>query len=704
MCGITDEPLRRLHDAIASEPEPAAPTTFPSWDRASPPRYLDRIDARFSLRSAERSALKSNGFVVAERLHVTSYGEAMDEIVQSQLPLFISADALLAALHAGHEALVVALEQGRLRPTLHKLLDAIACALPPASRDWPVAVTRDIELYVAVARALFREDPTPHDPGAPDGERADLAVHPQGGTDDVDAQTRVIVRALTSGVRPTVAAGPPSAVVDQVRAIDPSIFQTRGHYASAALGLAGYFRAATWLSRIELHLGPSRSCAGPAGDPGGLEPGEAQGEALDALALSELIERADAAPDLETLDQAWNLFAGRRPDLSMTDLTRLRTTAGIRSLGDPLVGSKLRAALDRPDLPVEPHEALQTCSESPAIATMLAPRIEPPAAETSLLVGEAVPQRTLVHATDIAYVLGNDRAKTYLAGDLARWPNLAAGLDQAREDAAMAPAGQGLYGAWLDAIRGLAENPSASAPSFMRTNAWRDLRLDTTVAALAQIRHDAPPATASGDVLHGLSVPDAWVEPIPATIDAMLSYAARGTRAMAKIDPRDTTQVGSYFDRLGRVLAVLREIVNRELSGNGLGDDERRFLGTIAEYLRAQPGCSGDGCPPATCSGWWFDLFVDRGAGAMSDPRLISDYFVSAGDGAAAYVGVGAPRLGIFIVDANGPARAMVGPVATAFETVEPPGRRPSDGDPTRSDAGASPWSASYTVMQPPAR
>lgn len=281
----------------------------------------------------------------------------------------------------------------------------------------------------------------------------------------------------------------------------------------------------------------------------------------------------------------------------------------------------------------------------------------------------------------------------------------------------MAQAGDDLYGAWLEAIRGLAEGPSATAPAFMRTNAWRDLRLNTTVAALGQLRSDGPPpagaspgvqhdgpppAAASPGVQHDLAAaPDAWVEPAAATLDALIAYAAQGARAMTRIDPQDTTRIGAYFRRLARVLAVLRKVVERELSGGELSDEQRRFLSMITQYDRASPGCSGDACARTTCSGWWFDLFVDRVSGATSDPELLADYFVSSQADAIGYVGVGAPRLGIFVVDANGPPRAMVGPVASAFEYVGPRDPAPVVRDSTPPDAGSAPWSASYTVPAP---
>lgn len=42
----------------------------------------------------------------------------------------------------------------------------------------------------------------------------------------------------------------------------------------------------------------------------------------------------------------------------------------------------------------------------------------------------------------------------------------------------------------------------------------------------------------------------------------------------------------------------------------------------------------------------------------------------STNEGRVAYVGAGQPRMGVFVVDANGPPRAMVGLVARGFESV----------------------------------
>lgn len=106
-----------------------------------------------------------------------------------------------------------------------------------------------------------------------------------------------------------------------------------------------------------------------------------------------------------------------------------------------------------------------------------------------------------------------------------------------------------------------------------------------------------------------------------------------------------------------------------------------------------------DGRP--TYTGWYFDLFIDR-TDAIARADLIAD-FVTSSSGVG-YVGVQQPVLAIFAVDAGGPPRAMVGPVARAYEHWGR-GQRLDDEAAARLPASArrAPWTASYTAPAPPA-
>lgn len=68
----------------------------------------------------------------------------------------------------------------------------------------------------------------------------------------------------------------------------------------------------------------------------------------------------------------------------------------------------------------------------PAITTLLGPRIVADAFATRPLVNGETPDRSDPSVADMAYAFGHDRAKHYLAADIARFPTLPEQLEKAR--------------------------------------------------------------------------------------------------------------------------------------------------------------------------------------------------------------------------------------------------------------------------------
>jgi Protein of unknown function (DUF3160) len=172
----------------------------------------------------------------------------------------------------------------------------------------------------------------------------------------------------------------------------------------------------------------------------------------------------------------------------------------------------------------------------------------------------------------------------------------------------------------------------------------------------------------------------------------------RGAKLAALLDPQADTKARAYFERVGQVLRVLRAIVGDELAGRALTDAERRWLGMVAE-LSLDLGAQTTGYPPMY-TGWYFDLFLDRQADGMRGVDYIADYFTS--QEGVAYIGATASRLGIFVVDAGGPPRAFVGPVARAYEVHGPLGARYNDETARTLTQRNEPWAARYTIPAPP--
>ncbi len=536
--------------------------------------------------------------MVPARLTFGTYAWAFHEVYQSQLPLYVSADAILHAVYVTHDRLVADAESQRLAPALTEALDAMHAALPAASAAYPASAARDLDLYLTVARSLLRGAPVP-----------------------ASAEVRAEADALVQRIQAASGMGD-VALFGRTRVIDFSQYQPRGHY--TAEGLARFFRGAMWLSRLEFNV-VSRSCR--SSDPIG-DSAETPREALDALALADLAERASVAAPLDRVERAWEALAGRREDLSRADLTALRARAGITSLRDAGAFDRLRAAVGSGfQRTARIHPMHEGCGELPVIATLLGPRITADTFALRPLTHGEVEGRHRVGVTDIAYALGHDRALSLMADELTRFPSLGAQLDVARGILANAPPDRSLYGAWLGAIRGLAARPEGVVPSFERTDAFADLRINSAVAAYAQLRHNHVLMAGQAYDEGGCVIPDAWVEPVPAVWDALLEYTERARDTLDAIGEPATSDAGRWLTRTRGVLRGLRAISAIELANQPLPVEAKRWLAMVVEM---RPG-SSDG--PPTYSGWYFDLFRRRQDEGLADASLVADYFTAWDEG-----------------------------------------------------------------------
>ena len=676
-CAIADSNLARVEHVILTVDRSHADHKLPAWDHKHAPEFERLVSTRLALSTTEHAVLTERGFVVLGRQTFPSYSSAFHEIYQSQLPLFVSIDSVLAAIYAGNDSLIADLEDTKLRGMLADLLDKLSCTLPSVAADYPADTVRDLDLYLAVAQALLRGEP----PASMFGDPA------------VDAEARALVKQVLDASEMDTDAGVP--LFGRRRVIDFTAYTPRGHYA-ANDDRKRYFRAGMWLSRIEFNLvsRDSRSSQ-PGTQP---DPRETPREELDALALADLIVRTRLDDQVKILDTAWALLAGKREDVSIADLTALRRSAGIVKLTDPDAAAKLRTAIgDKFQRTARLHYMPAGAAKLPAIATLLGPRVVPDASATRPLVSDAVPNRTRLSALDIAYALGHDRAKVYLADELAKYPTLGKQLDVARGlvEKAQAPNDNDLYTGWLGAVVMLSEKHEGQWPSYAATPEYADFRMGSAIAAYGQIKHNFALIAGESYFAGGCDIPDAYVEPATRTYAWLIGYAQRGERAMEVLDADGKLGGKAYFEQLGNVLMVLSDIQEDEQRGNPLSADERAFLSMVAEMT---PGTTGG---PPTYTGWYFDMFRHRELDGLAPADFIASLFT--GD-AIAYAGVTAPRLGVFVVDTGGPPRLMVGPVASPYIYEGPVAHRLDDAAARALPAAdrKAPWATSYTVAAPP--
>jgi len=667
-CGVADKNVAAAEDAVlAAHGAGSTAIAARAWDHRSPPEYMPLVDGRFHLSPAERAMLAQNGFVVPERLGFSTYAWAFHELYQSEMPLYVSVDAILHAVFASNDTLIEDVEKYRLAPLLGQVLATMHCALADAAASYPADVARDLDVYLTVARSLLADKPVASVLGT-DAEAAKLVALAKDGTrfEQLD-------------------------LFGRPRSIDFTAYGPRGHYVGE---LAPFFRAAMWASRVEFNLASRASRSSyfsPVPDPR-----ETPREATDGIALADLAERAGAMAGIDLLDRAWGLLAGEREDIplhTLADLTKkahvtritLESAAAVRGV----IGHGFqRKARIHPMAPIGDGEL-------PAISTLLGPRIVPDSGVTRPLVHDAIANRYMVGDGDIAYALGHDRAARYTKDASA--PEVRAGLARARA-LVHAPLATGdLYSAWFGAIRALADAPEGATPSFMATPAFADLRVDSAVAAFGQIRHNYVLVAGQDYGAAGCEIPDGFVDPAPHAYAALADYARRGETVMKELDPKDTLGAAAYFARLEKTLETLRVIAVDELAGRALAPEEKRFVSMVAEF---QPAGTGG---PATYTGWYFDLFRDRMKDGLRDADFVADYFTSPEDRSVAYAGAKSPALGFFVVDTGGAPRVMVGPVARAYVYTGPLAARLTDERARALTDARSPWAASYTVAAPAA-
>ena len=400
---------------LAEPPPGGAPAALDPWDFQTPPKYFELVTGRYQLSEGERALLFKNGFVVASRFRQDSYHEAFHELHTSQLPLFVSTDAVLHAVFRSHDAFLIDIEREVLAPKLVEALRAMHAALPAARKLWPKEVAADVDFYLRLARLIAVDE--------------DLTATP--------TEAAWLSKVTRARAAETV------TLFGRARRVDFTQFQPRGHYSDSRNELQAYFRLVMWLSRVELNL-KSNACA--SSHPGPLVlTAETPREVLVALALAELAQRSGTTAAWAQLDQVFGAIAGRREDVSFSQLASLRAEAHVESLTEPDAAARVIAAIgERYQRTVNLHlmPPNQVVRPLPVIATVLGPRITADAEALGPLTFELDPVAW-------AAVLGHPRALEHVQKTADSTPEARARTDDAARRLAAAHFGDDLFSTWL---------------------------------------------------------------------------------------------------------------------------------------------------------------------------------------------------------------------------------------------------------------
>jgi len=631
--------------------------------------YLDSILMKYQLTDQEIELLKNNHFVVTERLSFDCFGRAFHDIYSKDLPVMITTDAILHALHASYDQILIDVEIAILKPNLEEVLDGLYAFYPLLLNKYKSntnlkAALEDVDLYVTIALSLLQNSKL--SPQFTSQEKIDEVW-------EAIQNEQYIDMPLFS---------------ERDRHLDFSQFTVRGHYDNDSL--REYFKTMMWLGRIDFFLTPPPE--NPWEEPWSRE--EIRRMNLSAYMLNELIDMADMNSLLDTNDEIIRFMVGESDNLTPSEFDQiindLDLTSAEQLLHDPTYddyletlklssgsGQKILSSL----LMMDPFSSEP--GELPISYRLMGQRFIIDSYIFSNVVFDRIVYenkkiwRPLPDPLDAMFVLGNEDALPLLkeeidtykyASQLSALSYLVGAYDEDFWDSS-------LYNVWLQCIRFL--NPSKDRkafPLFMQTAAWQQQKLNTQLASWSQLRHDnLLYAKQSYTGMTGCSFPHSFFEPYPAFYKQIGAFAERANFFFSRFtstNPYLMNFLLEYFSNLELVMKQIQDIVQKEVDGIEYDNEEIEFLKTML----FEDGMSGE--PPF--SGWYPYLYYHPDDAAFSD-YLVADVHTQPTDavgnivGRVLHVGTSDINLGVFLAYAPSnqyEPTAFVGPVMSYYEKI----------------------------------
>jgi hypothetical protein len=615
------------------------------------------------LNAAELGILSKSGLAISARQSFGTFFMGYTNIYANDLPLFVSGDSVLHAVHRSYDAILKSIEYSTLAPGLKQVLDGMRSTLATeaAAGTWPAETVLDIDEYLAVAATLIvYNGPT--------------AAPVAGGSSATIASLVAQAKAGAGAAEVTL--------FGQQRQVDFSQFTPRGHYAGDSI-LAPYFQAMMWLGRTDLRLVTQKKTGEVAFN---------RRQFAAAALLARLVEPVQST--WAQIDRTLRSFVGESDNMMPTDFATLRTAAGAASwaallaqtddqlasaivaggFGIQRIASQLLfvelgnegAPLDRAFLLLGQRFVI----DSQVLANVVYDRVE------------QQPYRLMPSPLDVAFAaLGNSGAADLLTADLKAHPGYPQALHQARALVDQHEAGywsESLYTSWLGAIRagspgwGSAARPNA--PAITATQAWTLRTLQMQLASWTELRHDnLLYAKQSYTGIPVCEFPDAYVEPNPPLWHALADFGNRGAAILADLGLATSTTSGpaAYFTSLAGTATMLEAMALQQEQGVAFTADQMAFINQAVEYKTESVVCTTIKRP----SGWYPKLFYDPDSADDQD-TIVADVHTQPADdagnivGKVLHVGTGFPRLMVVTFQTCSGPRAYAGVVSAYHETV----------------------------------
>ncbi len=620
-------------------------------------KWLELIQgSALALNESELATYRAKGFVISNRQSYPDFFYGYKTIYAADLPIYVTADSVLNALHRSYDDILADVERSYLADTLNQLLAGIRGQIAAASIS--DVAKHDLGLLLGVAAGLLSTSAT-----------------------GLDAEMRLFIdKAKAASGMETL------SLFGRDRKVDFSQFLPRGHYASD-LKLEAYFRAMMWLGRMELRLTDVK-------DDGTRV--LVRREVEDVLALQELITEAQLA-QWRSIEQIVALFVGEADYMMLPQAAQLRDALGIpNSVGlAAITDENLLATIDAGSYGVQ-----RICSQLmlvpdqvttlPNSFAFLGQRYTVDSHVFSKVVypNTPLPQRRMMpNPLDVAFAaLGNDQAAPLLRTELDLY-GYAPNLGQVRQLVEWHDASyweSSIYTLWVSALRqlSLGKYDATPLPAIARTEAWGRRLLNSQLGSWAELRHDTVLyAKQSYTGIPLCEYPDGYVDPYPGLFARLRQLGTVAAEKLSAVLPKSsltgkfnkvTGEVINpviYFQNFAQVAARLELLATEELTGAPRTAADLAFLNDAVAIKSADVVCTFIDYP----SGWYAKLFYDPFAALEADPTIADVHTQPSDDlgnivGKVLHVATGNPRLMVVSVDSCEGPRAYAGVVSAYFE------------------------------------
>ncbi len=591
--------------------------------------YFDRVADKLQMTKDERDIFQKAGLVSIDQKQRYSFASAYYQIYARDLPVLVTTDSIMHALHRSYDDILMELEQTLFTWTIGQILDDCQQALADKAAGNTDAVMaadyRDVDLYLTVARNLLAGAGATAG-GQDEGWGGGLMVQSRLGSDKEALARLKDVQSLKLQ-QPFV--DEPTMIYGGQRFFDWSQFKPRGHYTKTP-ELKRYFRCMMWLGRADCGWNVLPTDGTPGVN------SESRRELRNAVLLVELLQATDNLKTLKALDDIIAFMVGRSDNLTvfaLRDLMKEAETPTLAAIRDDKALARLEDAIKNGK-----HAQQMIRSQVIISSLMDSYKVPPPSmfqlfgqryiidsfvlsqvVFDSILFHNRKQQRMMPSGLDALAALGNNEAIPLLSDDLHKW-NYSANLMASREYVDLhEPAfwKANLYNLWLDSLRTLHADMTKEKnfPEAMRTRAWQMKQLQTQLGSWAELRHDTILyAKQSYTAYPGCEYPAGYVEPYPefyarikyfaeeaGRLFEAADYTAKDNNRAAQLKQVKQRQI-AFFKKMAETVGTLEGLARKELKAEPLPSRRRHSSRRPSTCAAAAVDHRSTTAGTATCS------------------------------------------------------------------------------------------------------